>query len=366
VRIGFVVNPIAGMGGPVGLKGTDGERVLGLALERGATKSAPSRAVDALNAVARIGMMLEFLTCSGEMGSDELRAAGLPHTIVCEASARTTSKDTVEAVRRFVADGVDLIVFAGGDGTARDVMEASQGKVPMVGIPCGVKMHSAVFANTPSDLADLVDTFAKGGATRKAEVMDVDEEGFREGVVRAKLYGYASVPDDTIHLQSGKEVYRTSGAEEEAAEIGQYMADEMRPGVLYILGPGSTTAHIAKAMGQEKTLLGVDVYIDRRLVRADASEADILALLEGGREAVVVVTPIGAQGFFFGRGNQQLSPAVIRSVGPDAVTVVATPSKLASTPRLRVDTGDPQVDCALRGDRKVVTGYRRRRLVRVL
>ncbi len=366
MRIGFVVNPIAGMGGPVGLKGTDGERVLTLALDRGAMKSAPSRAIDALRAITRTGLEVEFLTCSGEMGSDELRVAGLSHTVVCEAPTRTTSKDTVEAVRRFVTDGVDLIVFAGGDGTARDVMEASQGTVPIVGIPSGVKMHSAVFANTPSDLADLVEAFFKGRATKKAEVMDVDEEGFREGVVRAKLYGYASVPDDAIHLQSGKEVYRTSGAEEEAAEIGQYMADEMRPGVVYILGPGSTTAHIAKAMGQEKTLLGVDAYLDRRLVKADASEADLLTLLEGGREAVLIVTPIGAQGFFLGRGNQQISPVVIGAAGTCAVTVVATPTKLAGTPNLRVDTGDPALDAQLRGDRKVVTGYRRRRLVRVL
>ncbi len=366
MRIGFVVNPIAGMGGPVGLKGTDGARTLDLALQRGARKSAPARATAAAIALRARGIEAEFLTSPGEMGADELSTAGIAHKVVTASTDHSTAEDTRAAVRAFVERGVDIVVFAGGDGTARDVLEASGDKVPIVGIPCGVKMHSAVFVNTPSELADLVHAFAAGGATRQAEVMDVDEEGFRQGILRARLHGYAKVPDDPAHVQCGKEAYRTSGAEEEAAEIGQYISDEMRPGVLYILGPGSTTAHIAKAIAQEKTLLGVDVYMDRRLLRADASEKELLDALKERRDAVLVVTPIGAQGFFLGRGNQQVSPAVVRAVGTDNMVVVATPTKLAGTPALRVDSGDPALDAELKGDRKVVTGYRRRRLVRVL
>lgn len=365
MKIGFVVNPIAGMGGPVGLKGTDTEEVVALAKERGALKSAHARATAALKLLKAKEADIDFITCASEMGADELSAAGFAYRVVCACQSSTTAEDTRTAVKSFIADGVDLIVFAGGDGTARDVLEASAAQVPIVGIPCGVKMHSAVFANTPSDLADLVVSFEAEKRTKEAEVMDVDEEGFREGVVRARLYGYARVPDDSAHIQSGKEVYRTSGAEEEAAEIAQYLVDGMCPGVLYILGPGSTTYRIARAMEQEKTLLGVDVYQDRRLLKADASEADLMNLLRGGREARIVVTPIGAQGFFFGRGNQQISPSVIKAAGTHAVTVVATPTKLAGTPELRVDTGDPSLDAELRGDLKVVTGYRRRRLVRV-
>jgi predicted polyphosphate/ATP-dependent NAD kinase len=366
VKIGFVVNPIAGMGGPVGLKGTDGEQVLGLALERGALRSAPARALAALVALRQRGIEAEFLASPGEMGADELNSAGIRHRVVGRAAEETSADDTWAAVRAFVAEGVDLIVFAGGDGTARDVLEASGGKTPMVGIPAGVKMHSAVFVNTPSELADLIAAFSLGKVTRQAEVMDVDEEAFREGVLQARLYGYAPTPDDPSHMQSGKEVYRTSGADDEAAEIGQYIADEMRPGALYIVGPGSTTAQVAKAIGQEKTLLGVDVYLDRRLLKADASEVDLLGLLKDRGDAVLVVTPIGAQGFFLGRGNQQLSAKVVRAAGSDRLCVVATPTKLAGTLALRVDTGDPLLDAELRGDIKVVTGYRRRRLVRVL
>ena len=360
-----MVNPVAGMGGSVGLKGTDGDDILKEAVARGATKESPKRTNRALRGLN--GMVdFQFMTCSGEMGKEELDRAGIRSVVVYEPPAETSRRDTVAAVRAFVKDGADIVIFAGGDGTARDVLEAVDPKVPMIGIPTGVKMHSAVFLNSPEDLAQLLEDFSRTGATREAEVMDIDETSFRNGVLKTKLFGVAKVPDDRVHLQAGKAEYHSGGADEEALEIGQYVVDDMEDGIAYVIGPGSTTARIGEILGQAKALLGVDVFLNRKLVLHDASEKDLLGFLKSQRLNKIVVTPIGAQGFFFGRGNQQISAKVIRVVGRENVVVLATPTKLKDTLVLRVDTGDSQLDESLRGRIKVVTGYRRRRLVPVL
>lgn len=360
-----MVNPIAGMGGSVGLKGTDGAETLKEALKRGAKPVAPSRAVQALLSLKSRKLTLSFITCSGEMGYDELEKAGMIADVVWSPQGRTSALDTEHAVREFLTHEPDLIIFAGGDGTARDVLEIVGRAVPMVGIPAGVKMHSAVFAVTPESLGELVESFATTGRTRDAEVMDVDEESFRRGVLEAKLHGYARVPDDSANLQSSKAVYHSGSADDEAAEIGQYVADEMVPGAVYILGPGSTVAAITRHLGLEKTLLGVDVVKDGRVILKDATEAQLLELLEDCDHAFVVVTPIGSQGFVFGRGNQQISAEVLRKVGLGQVLVVATLTKLKNTPFLRVDTSSKELDASFRGAIRVVIGFRRRRLMHI-
>lgn len=365
VKIGFLVNPVAGMGGAVGLKGTDGLEVQSEAVKRGASMVAPQRAVAALRSLRLTGLEVEILTCSGYMGEKELQEASLPSAIVHGAAERSTREDTVLAAKKFVDASADLIVFAGGDGTARDVLEAVDRRVPIIGVPAGVKMHSAVFLNRPEDLGPLVMAFSREPATRTADVMDIDEDLFREGVLSARLYGVATVPDDNVRLQSGKMSYQSGSADDEAAEIGQYVADSMESGVIYIIGPGSTTAAIAEALGVAKTLLGVDVVKDRRVLKSDVSEKDLLESLEGCTKAKIIVSPIGAQGFFFGRGNQQISGTVIDRVGVENVIVVSTPTKVKDTPLLRVDTGDDDLDRSLRGRIRVITGYKRRKLVDV-
>jgi predicted polyphosphate/ATP-dependent NAD kinase len=365
VRIGVLVNPIAGMGGPLALKGTDGEQILRRVQASGRERTSPERFLRAANRLARSPLQLEALCASGEMGEEELREAGITHRVVYQAPESTTREDTLACVRLFVDEGVDLIVFAGGDGTARDIVEVVGTKVPMVGVPSGVKMHSGVFANSPEEAADLVASFARAGSTREAEVMDVDEEAFRKDIVSTRLYAVAAVPDDSDHLQPSKQSFGSGSARDEVEEIGQYMADIMEPGVLYILGPGSTTASIAEALAQGKTLLGVDAYRDGRRVGQDMDERALLSALGGGDTARIVVTPIGAQGFVFGRGNQQLSPDVIRRVGRENLIIIATPTKLRHTPDLRVDTGDAALDADLSGKVRVVTGYRRKRLVSI-
>lgn len=362
VRIGFVVNPIAGMGGSVGLKGTDGGETLAEAERRGAVRRANDRAVEALTSLDAKGLSLEFLTCAGDMGASALDASGTVYQVVYTPSEPTSRLDTVRAAEEFLAAGVDLVLFTGGDGTARDIVGVVGTDVPVIGVPAGVKMHSSVFALRPEEAADLLESFHRTGNLRDAEVMDVDEGDFRAGVVRASLFAVARVPDDTGHLQPAKSSYSSTSAEAQAEEVGQYVSESMRPDTLYIVGPGSTTARIARALGAGKTPLGVDVYLAGRTVASDASEADIIRLLADHPKAAIIVSPIGSQGFVFGRGNQQISPAVIRKVGVDRVTVVATPTKLRDTPTLRVDTGDRQLDGELRGAVKVVTGYRRRTL----
>ena len=258
------------------------------------------------------------------------------------------------------------MLFCGGDGTARDVVDAVGPNTPVVGIPGGVKMHSSVFAIHPEEAADLVESFLRSGRTSKAEVVDVDEGAFRAGISRPRLYAVATVPDDEAHLQPTKSTYEGTDAAAEADELGGYIAESMQPGVLYIIGPGSTTEAVARAIDKDKTLLGVDAYVDREIVGRDLAEKDILRLLEEHEDRMIIVTPIGAQGFVFGRGNQQLSAQVLRAVGVDRVTVIATPTKLRSTPVLRVDTGNAELDKAFKRPFKVITARGRRKLVRVV
>lgn len=359
----MVVNPVAGMGGPVGLKGTDGADILREAVRRGAVGKAVERARQAVHAVVLRRLDVRIVTCAGDMGEAALQGSGQDFEVVYEPGRPSTADDTLRGVEAMVEAGAVLVLFCGGDGTARDVAAAVGQDIPVVGIPAGVKMHSSVFALRPADAADLVESFLRTRLLRDGEVMDVDEDDFRDGVVRATLYGIVRVPDDHAHLQPTKSSYSSGGSDSEAGEIAAYFAGEMGDDVLYILGPGSTTHAIARALGQEKTPLGVDAYEGGELVGRDLSEQGILRLLSSYPEVAIVVTPIGSQGFIFGRGNQQISPEVVRRVGVENIVVVATPSKLKDTPMLRVDTGDEALDSELRRPVKVLTGYGRRRLV---
>ncbi len=368
-KLGLIVNPIAGMGGRVGLKGSDGEDVLRKARELGAEPRSPGRAVQALQAVRRGSPGFELYTYPGEMGEYEARMAGLESNVVGDIKAgETTAEDTEKAAKDLADLGVDLLLFAGGDGTARDVYEAIDSRVPVLGIPTGVKIHSAVYAVTPAAAGRLAARYLSGEAseTRDAEVMDIDEEAFRENRLSARLYGYMKTPYAPEYLQGGKE----GGVRQEPLDLEAIAADirdEMEPRVLYIVGPGSSTVPVVEQFGAEKTLLGVDLLMDGKLVGRDVNEAEILAHLDGV-DARIAVTVIGGQGFIFGRGNQQISPEVIRRVGRDNIIVLATPQKLATLRArvLRVDTGDPELDEELRGYYKVVTGYRRRTLVKAV
>ncbi len=367
-RIGLVVNPIAGLGGAVGLKGTDGDSAYRQALKLGAVPRAAPRAVAALREATRLDT-LSVMTYSGPMGEAQVREAGLSPSVVGSVDpAVTSAEDTRRASVDFMERFVDLILFAGGDGTARDLCGAVGDNVPVLGIPAGVKMYSGVFAATPKAAGRAAARFLAGEVihTRLAEVMDIDEEAFRQGDVQARLYGYLRVLDDASHVQVTKSPSHADEAEDILAIAGE-IVDSMRDGWLYILGPGTTTKGIADVLGIPKTLLGVDVLLDGKLVASDVTESQLVQLLEGGRAAKIVVTVIGGQGHIFGRGNQQIGADVIRRVGPENVVVAATRRKLGSLGRrpLIVDTGSREIDRELGGYIMVTTGRAESAMVKV-
>jgi len=366
-KLGLIVNPIAGMGGKVGLKGTDGSDVVVKARELGAKPVAPARTVKALRVIKRLGLDFELLTYQAEMGADEAWEAGLVARVIGNVvSGKTTAEDTKRAAVEMLDEKVDLILVAGGDGTMADVAEAVDTRVPILGVPTGVKMHSAVFANTPEAAGEIVARFLRDGLPlREAEVMDVDEEAYRENRLAAKLKGFARVPYEPTMIQATKE--GSSGLElADQKAIARWVLELMEKGRIYVLGPGTTTRAVAEELGiYNSTLLGVDLIENYKLVAKDVSEKQILKSIEG-KSAAIIVSPIGRQGFILGRGNQQISPDVVRRVGKENVFVIATPQKLASTPTLKVDAGDAKLDDEFRGYIKVITGYRQSRMVKVV
>jgi predicted polyphosphate/ATP-dependent NAD kinase len=354
-KIGFLINPIAGMGGAVGLKGTDG--LAAAARARGAKPLAAKRARACLRLLSREPDLL-FFAASGEMGEDELKECGLQYTVAYVATGESSSQDTKLACQAFLKNEVDLIVFCGGDGTARDVASVAA-MLPILGIPAGVKMHSGVFAISPQAAAALALGFVRGvHLARETEIVDVDEELYRGGELQTKLYAIARAPYQPVLVQERKRVYVSVSEEEFKDQIALFASEFMRDGSAYILGAGTTTARIAEHLGVEKTLLGVDIIQGGKLLLKDASERDLLALLDIEKSVKVIVSPIGAQGFILGRGSQQISAAVLRRVGEENLIIVSTPHKLAELPQLLVDTGDEQMDKNLAGKRMVVTGYR--------
>jgi predicted polyphosphate/ATP-dependent NAD kinase len=364
--LGFIVNPIAGMGGAVGLKGTDGREILEKALRAGAQPVAPARAERFLRDLEPVKAGLRLVTGAGQMGEVEAENVGWTLEVVGAARAVTTPQDTQETAAKMLALGVDLLVFCGGDGTARDVLDAVGTKVPVLGVPTGVKMHSAVFAVDARAAASLVRRFVGGALPlRETEVMDVDEEAFREGRVSAQLYGYVVSPYEPVLIQGSKVASVMTDEElRNQAALALYVIEEMEPDVVYVVGPGTTTRTIGDLLEAKKTLLGVDLFCNKQIMAADVSETQIVAAIRG-KTAKIVVTPIGGQGFLFGRGNQQISATVIRAVGRENIVVIATKLKLRGLKGLRVDTGDPALDDALRGYLRVVTDYREEHVVRV-
>ncbi len=359
-RLGLIVNPIAGIGGRVGLKGSDGVEIQRRALQLGAVRESESRAVQALQMVQSIGDRLEVITYPHEMGEDAARECGFEPKVVGRIErGETTAEDTRNAALALMGLNVDLLLFAGGDGTARDIYSAVGQRIPVLGIPAGVKIHSAVFGTSPRSTGALAALYLRGRASslREAEVMDIDEEAFREGRVSARLYGYLKVPYRSELVQGQK---AASGPGEQASQraIAADITDRMQADCLYIIGPGTTTKAIASQLGLSKTLLHVDVVKGGEMVATDVRESQLLELLQGVK-AKVIVTPIGGQGHIFGRGNQQISPEVIRRVGRDNVIVVSTAGKIDSLggKPLLVDTGERAVDKMLSGYIRVVTGY---------
>jgi len=376
-NVGFLVNPIAGMGGAVGLKGTDGEAVLEKALSLGASPVSPGRARQCLTKLQEYlelvpGLSdMRFLCAGGEMGEGVLRELPFFHdrmSVVYQPQETSSAQDTREVCRQLVKEGAGIILFTGGDGTARDVFSAVGDALPILGIPAGVKMHSAVFALDPTAAALLLLRWLREECdARDAEIMDIDEEAFRQGRLDVKLFGFAQTPYERVLVQERKSLYESMDDELAKEEIARYLEEIMdeEEDTLFILGPGTTTQRIAEELGIENTLLGVDLVKNRRLIASDVGEKEILDHLGKTGTAKVIVSVIGNQGFVLGRGNQQISKEVIRSVGKQNILMVATPAKMLQTPVLRVDTGDHELDLSFSGYVRVITGYHEMRMTRI-
>lgn len=354
-RIALVVNPIAGMGGPVALKGTDG--AVDQARQRGAVPVAGARAVRFLRALPA---EIDVVTCSGPMGADACVAAGRSCEVVVQVDEPTSAADTRRAVRTFAGQDVDLIVFVGGDGTAYDVASSLDHALVCLGVPSGVKMNSAVFADGPEAAARVAAQWLAGGLDAElAEVVEVDEGAVREGTLRPARLGTLRVPVDAAVAGSKAE---PGGSLEGVVEAVEELA---RPGEVLVLGPGGTMLAAKEALVGDGTLLGVDVIVvgphgGATLEVRDATAKDLAGVPD---TAVVVVSPIGGQGFVLGRGNQQVVPDLLRRTGWDQLVVVATPQKLAGLDALRADTGDLDLDRAAPAHLAVLTGPGFRRLV---
>lgn len=371
-RCGLIVNPIAGMGGSVGLKGTDGPAVLAQARSRGARSMSQQRAIRALERLKRICPDTLILTGSGALGEDAARQAGFPVRLLTVAPSRpadtTNADDTKQLASALEAENVPLIMIAGGDGTVRDVFGILDDRIPILGIPTGVKMHSALFATSPELAGDVSAHYLSANpkaVLRQSEIMDVDEAATRRDKVVTHLFGYGRSPFERALVQ-GPKCSAMAGDEDELIASAHEIIEDMTADTIYLLGPGSTTRIIGRLLGVESTLLGVDAVCDRKIIGRDLSEHQVLELI-ADRPARIIVGVIGGQGCLFGRGNQQFSSDVIRQVGRDNIIVLAGMEKLTmlSPQRLFVDTGDATLDRGLAGYMHVHTGPGRRAIIRV-
>jgi predicted polyphosphate/ATP-dependent NAD kinase len=360
-KLGLIINPIAGIGGRVGLKGSDGVEIQTRALEMGAIPHSNDRAAEALERLLPIRDQLTLLTWPKDMGENVARQCGFePQVFGTIPESKTSNEDTRRAALKMLQEGVDLLLFAGGDGTARDIYQAVGLDLVILGIPAGVKIHSAVFAINPPRAGDLAAAYLTGKATglREMEVMDLDEEAVRHDRVSSNLFGYLKVPYSEGLLQGMK----AASAKTETGALRllarTFVESWLEDDILYFVGPGSTTKAIFDELGLKKTLIGVDVLYNRQVIGVDLNEAGLMAIANQ-RSAKIVVTPIGGQGYLFGRGNQQISAAVIKRVGMENIIVLSTLNKLNSLQGrpLLVDTDSQEVNAMLSGYIKIISGY---------
>ncbi len=373
-RLGLIINPVAGIGGRVALKGSDGANIQQLARQLGAEPLAPQRMQEALTPLLDFRDELEIRTASGEMGERLCREMGFKVDVVYSFDSTFSEPlDTEKALHNCIEKGIDLLLFAGGDGTARNIYQAMQAASrhrlpPVIGVPAGCKIHSSVYAVTPTHAGELLSLLVKGRALAltEASVMDIDEDEFRQDRVKARLYGHLNVPAENRFMQNMKQ----GGIQHEELalqDIAAYMVETMEPDCLYLIGSGTTPRAIMEELGLSSTLLGVDAVCNHQLIANDLTEQGIMQLLDEYPEVRLIITLIGGQGHLFGRGNQQLSPRVIRRLGMQNIDIISTAEKIHSLngSPIRVDTGEEALNQSLFGMVSVITGYDETTLYRV-
>ena len=370
IRLGLIVNPWAGIGGSVALKGSDGEATVAEALKRGAQQKSGLRTLQALEILKPLADQCQFLTCPDDMGANWLEQAELAFELLpmtLPADGQTRAEHTLEAARLMLVENrqrpIDLLLFAGGDGTARDICSVVGDAIPVLGIPAGVKIHSGVYGITPVASAEVVAQLIRGGLVdvRESEVRDLDEDAFRQGVVRARHYGDMKVPQLGHFVQAVK----MGGVESEElvlADIAATLQQEMEDDCLYLIGSGKTTQALLDDMGLDGTLLGVDAVLNGELIGRDLTEQHILQLLTQYPERRAVLSIMGGQGHIIGRGNQQFSREVLSQIGREQLILVSTKTKITELNGrpLVIDSGDSGFDRAWAGTIEILTGYQDR------
>jgi len=361
-KLGVLINPYAGIGGALALKGSDGVEIREKALSMGAEKKALDKARLALAHIVPIQDQVQLYVASGDMGETLAKDMGFRYSVVYQPeNSQTESQDSEATAKALLAHQVDLILFAGGDGTARNVCHVVGSSVPVLGVPAGCKIHSAVYAITPEAAGRVLKQVIKGEivSVSDAQVMDIDEALFRKGKVNARQFGEMQVPTELRYIQAVKMGGKESD-ELVLADIAAHIIEiiEDNPEYVFVMGSGSTVEFVMQELGIQNTLLGVDVIKHKQLLASDVTASELVALTTH-QNCKLVLTLIGGQGHIIGRGNQQLSADFLRSLDKDNILLVATKSKLSnlSGRPLIVDSGDAHVDQQLSGLISIITGY---------
>ncbi len=378
VRVGVLANPDAGLGGRLGLKGSDGQA--DFARSKGAEDRSGPRMKLMLQHFAKIHRVgfeeIEWVTSRGRMGSDWMPMESYIESIdyVHESSGTTTASDTQLAVKNILDSGIQILVYSGGDGTTRDIVSALDAagfpSMPVIGVPSGVKMHSGCFASSPRAAAEVLSAWIVGDLlVSSTEVLDLDEDLYREGKWVVRLYAEAFSPNSPRWMQGSKELIQTESEDEIiqglSDHIEQSFVDDNR---LIIWGSGGTLRSIGENLGYDLTTLGIDATVGNGQVGTDLDEAGLIEILtKHSGKMTLLLSPMGGQGFLIGRGNLQLSPEVIKIIGIDNVLGVVTPSKLLSVRALRIETGDETLDSEFSSRKylKILQGYRTTRILPV-
>lgn len=361
-RLGLIVNPFAGIGGALALKGSDGSDIRNKALANGGEQLAMKKTILALRECAEVIDNIVVFTGSADMGESVASELGMNMQIVHSNNGQTEMQDTMTLAKKLLEANVDLILFAGGDGTARNVCSVVKTQVPVLGVPAGCKIHSGVYAISPKAAGKVLLKVVKGEllSLHEAEVRDIDEGLFRQGEVMSKHFGEMKVPSELAYIQAVK----MGGKESDEMlldDISDYVIEIMEdlPNTTFVMGSGSTVDAIMQRAQLPNTLLGVDVVNGGKVVAKDVTAAELI-LLTGNVPTKLVATIIGGQGHILGRGNQQLSPQFIRNIGKQNILLVATKAKLKllGEKGLISDSGDANLDSDLAGPVSVITGYR--------
>jgi len=353
IKIGLLVNPIAGMGGNVGLKGTDG-KMYKKALDLGAEPITPGRIKEVLKLITR--QDIKFLVPPKSMGENYIKNFSFDYKVIGKIKTETTEEDTKKLAKQILDEGADVLIFVGGDGTARNVLDAVETKIPLVGVPSGVKMFSSVFTFSPRAAAEMINNM--GDDFIEKEVLDIDEDAFRENRLEAKYYGTVIVPNLNHLLQGKKSPSSTKHSiKEEKKRVAQYVLDNMNEDYVYILGPGTTVREITDTLNVDKTLLGIDAIHKGELIGRDINEKEMLKIIHEYKKVKIIITPIGGNGFIFGRGSKQISSKILENVGKENTIIVSTIDKVGNLEYLRIDSGDYEVDKSYGGLIDVIIGY---------